>query len=379
MSFRYLKWALSLKTKTSSQKLILIELANMANDEGISFPSINIITKHTHLSKRTIVACVKELKKESLLITHRRFNKSNIYQLLIENGTVYKDPEEFTPFISNEKAPEKSPTNVINFEDHTNEDDNETILEGQPEHHGMSPIKDVINKDLHYQNDTIPPKDDFHKRLKNNQQVQQERRGSARSGHYPITYTKNKKILKRSSKSEIEQISRRLFFYFIFIFKFKNKIKRLTSKKTNALQACLRAGNTESDIMHAMRIISPHETTTGLQSYKNQQDLYYICNNVQNILNQQKSLLLIDELKTETTTQEKEQDMTIHPHTFIEELRINQKAIYKRARKENEEAKIKRLKDKHNSYKCTKNNQSSPYLKKIDERGMKALKDLINF
>ena len=62
MSWKALKWASEQTTGSASNKLILIALANFADDDGLCFPKISTLSKISELSERQIIRCLKDLK-----------------------------------------------------------------------------------------------------------------------------------------------------------------------------------------------------------------------------------------------------------------------------------------------------------------------------
>ena len=73
MSIKIISWALGVPTRTLSIKLVLIKLADNANDEGIAWPSINHISAQTGLSVRAIQYALRWLEKQNLIIRNEKF------------------------------------------------------------------------------------------------------------------------------------------------------------------------------------------------------------------------------------------------------------------------------------------------------------------
>ena len=73
MSIKIISWALDVPTRTPSIKLVLIKLADNANDEGIAWPSINHISAQTGLSVRAIQYALRWLEKQNLIIRNEKF------------------------------------------------------------------------------------------------------------------------------------------------------------------------------------------------------------------------------------------------------------------------------------------------------------------
>lgn len=91
MSFRAMSWAASVKTQTPTQKLILLLLADRANDDGFCFPSLQTIADDACMSRQCVIENIKKLAGHRLITVTRRTiadaetgqtrNTSNIYKL----------------------------------------------------------------------------------------------------------------------------------------------------------------------------------------------------------------------------------------------------------------------------------------------------------
>jgi len=77
-------WALS--GMSSTQKLVLISLADQANDDGVCWPSVPRMVERTCLSERAIRNAIEWLEAEGFLSVQRRFNKSNLYTITPSNA-----------------------------------------------------------------------------------------------------------------------------------------------------------------------------------------------------------------------------------------------------------------------------------------------------
>ena len=72
-------WALS--GMSSTQKLVLISLADQANDDGVCWPSIPRTVKRTCLSERAVRAAIRELEMLGILETTSRSGTSSVYKI----------------------------------------------------------------------------------------------------------------------------------------------------------------------------------------------------------------------------------------------------------------------------------------------------------
>lgn len=87
MSMLLMVQAMKVEVGNAARKLVLLKLADNANDDGRCWPSYDTIAKHCEMSKRTVMRHIQQLEEDGFLtITHRKKegsneNKSNIYTL----------------------------------------------------------------------------------------------------------------------------------------------------------------------------------------------------------------------------------------------------------------------------------------------------------
>ena len=68
MSFEAMKWAKAISELSSSQKFVLIALADFYNDsKRCAWPSIARLMKYTNLSRRTVQRSLAELERRGLI------------------------------------------------------------------------------------------------------------------------------------------------------------------------------------------------------------------------------------------------------------------------------------------------------------------------
>src|SRR3954467_775892 len=72
MSGKVVGWAMEQTCGSSTTKLVLVKLADNANEEGFCFPSIDLIVRHTELSERAVRAHLKRLEELGLIRVERR-------------------------------------------------------------------------------------------------------------------------------------------------------------------------------------------------------------------------------------------------------------------------------------------------------------------
>ena len=92
MSMLLMVQAMKVKVGSAARKLVLLKLADNANDEGLCWPSYENIAAHCEMDRRTVMRHIKTLSTDGFLsITHRKredskLNKSNVYQLTLAGG-----------------------------------------------------------------------------------------------------------------------------------------------------------------------------------------------------------------------------------------------------------------------------------------------------
>jgi hypothetical protein len=86
MSFKAMAWAASVRTGSSTKKIILLLLADRANDKGECYPSIKTISEDAELSDRCVTKNIGELESSGFVRVENRVNTSNLYRLNIGFG-----------------------------------------------------------------------------------------------------------------------------------------------------------------------------------------------------------------------------------------------------------------------------------------------------
>jgi DNA-binding transcriptional ArsR family regulator len=71
-------WAFEQKVGSAPAKLVLLKLADNANDKGECFPSLANIARHTELNKRTVERHLKALEAAGLLSVRRQKHESGV-------------------------------------------------------------------------------------------------------------------------------------------------------------------------------------------------------------------------------------------------------------------------------------------------------------
>lgn len=90
MSMRLMVLAMNCKVGNPARKLVLLKLADNANDDGICFPSYQYIADKCEMSKRSAISHIDDLIKMGFVTKKARKNKdgssANLYLLHLEQG-----------------------------------------------------------------------------------------------------------------------------------------------------------------------------------------------------------------------------------------------------------------------------------------------------
>lgn len=81
-------WVWEHSLTSGSERLVLLALADNANDQGFCWPSLETIAKKANISRRYVISIIKKLEKRGDIIVERRRetskkNKSNVYQVVM--------------------------------------------------------------------------------------------------------------------------------------------------------------------------------------------------------------------------------------------------------------------------------------------------------
>ena len=88
MSFEAAAWAIKQTTKTPTEKLVLIALADCVNaSTGKCYPTIPYLAQVAITSERQTKRCIQSLEEQNLIKTHREKGRNNHYKLLTTSDT----------------------------------------------------------------------------------------------------------------------------------------------------------------------------------------------------------------------------------------------------------------------------------------------------
>lgn len=92
MSFKLVAAVLDMKVGNPLRKMVLIKLADQANDDGVCWPSYESIAKTCEISRRSVISHIQWLEENGFLRIEKRYNSkesknfSNNYHLTLDNG-----------------------------------------------------------------------------------------------------------------------------------------------------------------------------------------------------------------------------------------------------------------------------------------------------
>jgi hypothetical protein len=86
MSLKHIVYAFETKLDNPIRKLVLVKLADNANEDGVCWPSINTIAKHCECGRRTVIRHIQWLEENGFLSVKRKRsdknkNEVNVYEL----------------------------------------------------------------------------------------------------------------------------------------------------------------------------------------------------------------------------------------------------------------------------------------------------------
>ena len=130
MSMRLMVQAMNCKVGNPARKLVLLKLADNANDDGICFPSYQYIADKCEMTRRSAISHIEYLIKMGLVSKKERKNKdgsiSNLYFLHLEQGSenfALGGSENISPITSHSLEPVNEPKKT------TQKSESEILLE----------------------------------------------------------------------------------------------------------------------------------------------------------------------------------------------------------------------------------------------------------
>lgn len=99
MSFKLVAAVFDMKVGNPLRKMVLIKLADQANDDGVCWPSYESIARSCEISRRSVVTHIQWLEDNGFLWIERRYNAeesknfSNRYHLTLSKAKQFKKPK----------------------------------------------------------------------------------------------------------------------------------------------------------------------------------------------------------------------------------------------------------------------------------------------
>lgn len=108
MSMRLMVQAMNCEVGNPARKLVLLKLADNANDDGVCFPSYQYIADKCEMSKRSAISHIDDLIKMGFVTKKARKNKdgssANLYLLHLEQGSEKSAPGGENISLGSEKS-----------------------------------------------------------------------------------------------------------------------------------------------------------------------------------------------------------------------------------------------------------------------------------
>lgn len=101
-----------LQGMSPAQKAVLISLADMANDEGVCWPSVALIASRTCLSDRAVQKAIKWLEEAGVVVATERSGRSTFFHITPEQYSPPNDVHPRTQF-ANPRTTFTPPPNVV--------------------------------------------------------------------------------------------------------------------------------------------------------------------------------------------------------------------------------------------------------------------------
>lgn len=109
MSLAAMIWAFDVPCGSATRKLVLLKLADNANDQGEAFPSIPTIARQCELSEREVIRTIHELESLGLVRVVRTAGRRNRYHLLMNQCTTVTRDRESPVTVSHPTRDRESP------------------------------------------------------------------------------------------------------------------------------------------------------------------------------------------------------------------------------------------------------------------------------
>ncbi|MDD5367486.1 MAG: helix-turn-helix domain-containing protein [Anaerolineaceae bacterium] len=159
-----MSWVWEHSPTTGSHRLVLLAIADAANDEGIAWPSISTLATKANLGRRYVIDILQELESQGAIHkTVRRVgpkNRSNLYRVLTDIpcqlGFQSEENEPETPGVVNQDSPplvnQASPGSEPGLTRGSEPETTRVVSQGSP-----NPLKN-LNKEPSLKRKGAPPR-----------------------------------------------------------------------------------------------------------------------------------------------------------------------------------------------------------------------------
>jgi hypothetical protein len=113
---------------SSTQKLVLLSLADWANDEGLCWPSIERVAKKSSLKKRAVQLAIRSLEEMQFIRREEVVGKGNRYWIHIPMQQIHPCTKNIPPVHHMHETPAPDAPNTLKIHQLTTKD----IIEGYP-------------------------------------------------------------------------------------------------------------------------------------------------------------------------------------------------------------------------------------------------------
>jgi hypothetical protein len=72
----------------ATEKMVLLSLADQANDDGVCWPSVGLTARRVSRSDREVQRAIRALVKAGVLIRSRRYNQSSVFKIVLDPASI---------------------------------------------------------------------------------------------------------------------------------------------------------------------------------------------------------------------------------------------------------------------------------------------------
>lgn len=115
MSIKIINLVWDTPCESHTQKLVLIALADNANDQRVCWPSLDYLAKRCDLTRQGVILQIKALTEKNLLRVRKDDGRVNVYELFPDQSTplTCKPGLPVNPVDANPSTPLTTPVNAV--------------------------------------------------------------------------------------------------------------------------------------------------------------------------------------------------------------------------------------------------------------------------